>query len=278
MGFLQRPSPPSPVEKHFRTFLGWGRRVVDRIGGELADAKRHVSGLFATAGAVLLGAWFAIPTPPSWLVGVGGACFFVALVLGNRAAGQQAAEALASDIIEWEREGQEFRDVMRRFWDLLNYAWNQYATADGVGLSGTLTDRVEGAGWPDRPDKDQGLALFCEQCITGSWRSIPGHEQHRATIIRTRLGDDSVALRRELTAATDYVDIWSIAVDSGGGRQKAVRDMIRRLRRIHEPSLKLLWYLSEPYTESRGSWEPDWGPLGRVRSVMLSESDKEADG
>ena len=141
--------------------------VGDWLFGPDPESKRHMSNLLMALGLVLIPASQGATLSPHapWPLAVGLVLVLVAYAGANRAAGQARSESRASDIIEWQREGQGFRRVMRPFWERLKDAHNTYSGATSITTSGDLQSIVDNADWPDGPNRSAELAFHSREGV-----------------------------------------------------------------------------------------------------------------
>lgn len=243
------------------------RKIVDKLAGAGTQAKRHMSGMLVAVGLALLAIHAGADSPPKWMALAGGGLLFVAWWLGHIAADQESIEGRASDLIEWKREEQAFRRAVGEIWRHLKAgAYNIFASAAQCRES--LEGLVDKAGWPDRPGElHDTLSLFCCECLPPP----VGHESIIPTwgSFRTAIMNGGRKLPEEFEAVKDILEIWSVALDSGGGRASALKEVIHGLRKHHERSLRLVWFLAIAHTAHIAiSDEPDYSFVSLVRDEM----------
>jgi hypothetical protein len=236
---------------------------------ETPDAKRNVSTFLGALGTLLVPIAFGLGD--AWTMAValsGSVCMVLSVLVGHAAASQEAVEARASDLIEWKREEQRFRTVLRRLWPALKSAYSHYSVAHNLEEQ-DLQALVDRAGWPGEKDEDQALSKFVSRCMSSEW-DFPRVSSHAVQLIAEHLGKDGTDLQLDIAELHDLIEIWAIALDVGGGRAAALEEVLVGAGEGHDSTMRLLYYLSVAFVDHRGAHKkPDFGALDRVRDVML---------
>lgn len=254
------------VRKHLPTVLAaWGWIV-----GPDPESKRDMSGIFTTIGAVLVAVGVSLSPVSKALVWTGVVSFVLGFIASRNAMAQGRLEAGATDIIEWKREEQEFRGVLRRLWPSLKAAYGHYSEAHDLPER-SLQTLVDEAGWPGSVDESGDLRTFVERCLSFDW-GLPTHKASKIIPLREALGNDSGAMQLDIARLNELIEVWAIALDVGGSRAPALKEILRLFGKDHESTMRLLYYLTPPFVKQRGTrGEPGFEALDRVRAVMLPD-------
>lgn len=243
------------------------RKIVNRIIGPDPESKRQLSNLLATLGAAFI-VIDLMPGSADWFGPAGGGVLFLALVINNAAAGQQRKEIRARDRVEWGREAQQFRRAVGFIWRRLEaQPFNLYSEASEYG--GSFVDLVSNAGWPNcGGETADELERFSRECLPPAGHKSIMHEALRVTFRHAAQGRHR-ELITDWETAKDILEIWAIALDVGGSREPALREVIRGLKRNHLDSIRLMWFLSIAHTQQNPfAGTPDYAFVSRVREVM----------
>lgn len=239
--------------------------------GRDPESKRQMSGFLATVGVLLVGLDITtMNAVPEVFSEVGAAILFLSWLAARSAASQERFEGRARDLIEWKREEQELRRVFGSLWRRLERGYRIFQSING--LDQPFDDLIANSGWPDRrpgPTKEQLEAYFRECLPPDGYNSVL--RASTRTRLRQALGRYNRNLISDWEEAKDLLEVWSIALDAGGSRATALREVINGLKTKHEDSIRLMWYLSRAHTAHVDvADEPDYSFVRRVRDVMES--------
>jgi hypothetical protein len=266
--------------------IPWRKRQVlkfSRVGrwlfGPDPESKRHMSGFLMAVGAVLVPLGFTVSsmlTP--WIIGAGVVSMVTGYAVANASAGQLTIEGRARDLIEWKREEQAFRRGIGALWHRLPRAYVHYrAIVDLDSLPPSFDDLVANSGLPGEPGTTTSdLRDFLAFCLPphGTTPEIPAERQGAFNKI---LGKASRELAQEWEMVNDILEVWDVALESGGGRAETLREIIRDLQGHHSESLRLARYLSIAHSAHVGvTDDPDSDFLDRIWSVMESAGSQES--
>jgi hypothetical protein len=186
-------------------------KLMDWIGGPDPASKRHMSGLLMGVGVLLIplsrvSGW---EQASPWLMGAGVFSMVLGWAGANAAAGQASIEGRASDLIEWKREEQQFRTILRRLWPSLSAVYVHYGDAH------QLSERdfhkvVDEAGWPaEKKDESAVLRTFVERCLSFDW-GFPVQSSHAVLFITEHLGRDGEQLQLDVAKLHDLVEVCGV--------------------------------------------------------------------
>jgi len=236
---------------------------VNTLTGSSVAAKRQVSGILVTIGALLVPLAFVIPTKPNaWWALAGAVTMLLAYLVNRVAADQEGSEAAAADYIEWKREEQRFRRTVQKVWEMLK---EQHGNE-------RFKELVDHAGTPESPGES---AAELEACLS-LWMPYLGFDP-RPILGRPITPDEQKRrqLRADFEAAKDILEVWSVAMGVGGGRERALRRIIADLGTRHRPSMRLMWWLARAHAEYKRTADPDFRFVTDIWDTMLSEGGHE---
>lgn len=268
------------VHRHREQGASWLRSVVRTSNSTIADSlagtpegKRSFGNQFTTIAAVA--ATLAFTGFGSGFGIVAAATGLLAVLLFNKSIEQEQAEATARDLVEWGRESIAFRRAVGAIWErLAGGPFNTFTSAAEKAPDApkphrtqTLADVVKDAGWPDVPGRTAAiLEAYLREFLPPS-----GHEpimRYPTGVFRSNRGD----LISEFEVVKDILTIWHIALEVGGSRAPALREVIRGLHENHVESLRLIWYLAVAHTDYRAVvMRPDYSFMSRIRDVMVGD-------